>query len=222
MKELFITHKEQFRETEAELYGKKKTIRYYSVDLLWGQKLYQELRFVLLEMDGIQSILASTSLTLDPMSIIRLYSYRFRIECTFRELKQQIGAFCYHFWSKYMPRLNYYQKKGEPMPLEQVEEGHARQKVLEAVRAIEMHMALSCIAIRILQSLSIRYIGKVSSSRIRYQRTPSKGRVSEATLMHYFRKHFFRLLGQKPELCITQIIQGLQEESEEYWDSLAS
>ena len=25
---------------------------------------------------------------------IRLYSYRFRIECTFKELKQQTGAFC--------------------------------------------------------------------------------------------------------------------------------
>ena len=108
-------------ETETELYGKKKTIRYYSIDLLWGQKLYQELRFVLVEMDGIQSILASTSLALDPLSIIRLYSYRFRIECMFRELKQQIGAFCYHFWSKHMPKLSYYQKAGEPGPLEQVE-----------------------------------------------------------------------------------------------------
>ncbi len=99
--------------------------------------------------------------------------------------------------------------------MEHVESGKARRKVLVAVKAIEMHMALSCIARRclqhlgILQSISILYVGKVNSSQIRYQRMPSKGRVSEATLMHYFRKQFLYLLGQRPELCITQIIQGL-------------
>lgn len=124
------------------------------------------------------------------ISIIRIYSYRFRIECTFRELKQQTGAFCYRFWSKHLPKLSYYQKKGEPAPMERVEGEKPRQKVLEAVRAIEMHMALSCIAMGILQSLSICYIGKVSSKQLRYQRTPSEGRVSEAALIHYFRKHF--------------------------------
>ncbi len=36
------------------------------------------------------------------------------------------------------------------------------------------------------------------------------------------RKHFFRLLGQSPELRITQIIQKQQNESGIYWDSLAS
>ncbi len=173
-------------------------------------------------MDGSQSILASTSLILNPLSIIRLYSYRFQIEYTFKELKQQIGAFCYHFWSKYMPKISYYQKKGEPAPMELVAGEKPRKKVLEAVRAIEMHMVLSCIAIGILQSLSISLIGKVNSSQIRYQRTPSRGRVSEATLMHYFRKHFFRLLGQKPELYITQIIQGMQNEPAKPWDSMVS
>ena len=222
LKELFTSHKEQFQDAEIELYGKKESIRYYCIDLLWGQKLYQELRFVLVEINGIQSILASTSLTLEPLSIIRLYSYRFRIECTFRELKQQVGAFCYHFWSKHMPKLSYYLKDGEPTPLEQVEDGHARQKVMEAVRATEMHMALSCIAIGMLQSLSIRFIGKVSSSQLRYQRTPSEGRVSEAAIMHYLRKHFFHLLGKRPELRINQIIQEQQDESGIYWDSWAS
>ena len=154
LKELFISRAGEFQKAETELYGKKESIRYYCIDLLWGQKLYQELRFVLVEMNGIQSILVSTSLTLEPLSIIRLYSCRFRIECTFRELKQQVGAFCYHFWSKHMPRLNYYQKKEELSPLECVEGEKSRKKILAAVRAIEMHMALSCIAMGSLQSIA--------------------------------------------------------------------
>lgn len=121
-----------------------------------------------------------------------------------------------------MPKLSYYLKDGEPTPLEQVKDGHARQKVMEAVRATEMHMALSCIAIGMLQSLSIRFVGKVSSSQLRYQRTPSEGRVSEAAIMHYLRKHFFHLLGKRPELRINQIIQEQQDESGIYWDSWAS
>ena len=59
LKELFTSRREQFQETEIELYGKRESIRYYCINLLWGQKLYQELRFVLVEMNGVQSILAS-------------------------------------------------------------------------------------------------------------------------------------------------------------------
>jgi hypothetical protein len=33
---------------------------------------------------------------------------RFKIESTFREMKQVIGAFSYHFWSKSTPKLNQY------------------------------------------------------------------------------------------------------------------
>ena len=106
--------------------------------------------------------------------------------------------------------------------MERVENEKVQEKILKAIHAIEMHMALSCIAMGTLQSLSIHYIGRISSRQIRYQRTPSKGRVSEGTLMHYFRKYFFHLLGENPELRITRIIQELQEEPEEHWDSLAS
>ena len=52
LKELFLSHKENFQEAEIGLYSRKKFIRYYCTDLLWGQGLYQELRFVLVEMDG--------------------------------------------------------------------------------------------------------------------------------------------------------------------------
>lgn len=210
LRELFSLRSSQFQETDMELYGKKERVRYYSVNLLWGQKLYQELRFVLVEYNGKQSILASTSLELEPLSIIRLYSYRFRIECTFRELKQQIGAFCYRFWSKHMPKLNYYQKATEDSPLADVTAENARKKILESVRAIEMHMVLSCIAIGTLHILSIHLTGKINTSHLRYQRTPAKGRVSEAALMYYLRKHIFRLMGKSPQLCITKIIESQQ------------
>ena len=69
LRELFTAKAESFRETTAVLYGKQERIRYYCVDLLWGQKLYQKLRFVLVEYKGIQSILVSTDLALDPVAI---------------------------------------------------------------------------------------------------------------------------------------------------------
>lgn len=89
--------------------------------------------------------------------------------------------------------MSYYRKKTEPTPLEQVEDGKARKRILEAVRATEMHLTISCIAMGILQSLSINFIGKVKSSQLRYQRTPSRERVSEGALMHYFQKYFSAL-----------------------------
>lgn len=84
-------------------------------------------------------------------------------------------------------------EKGEPTALERVEREKSRRKVLEAVRATEMHMALSCIAMGILQGLSVSYTGEISPSQLRYQRTPARGRVSEAAVMHYLRKYFFCL-----------------------------
>lgn len=85
-----------------------------------------------------------------------------------------------------------------------------------------MHMALSCIAMGILQTLSVMSIGELESSQLCYQRTPSRGRVSETALMHHLRKYFFLFMEKQPELHITQIIREQQDTSGIYWDSLAS
>ena len=120
-----------------------------------------------------------------------------------------------------MPKLSYYQKAREADPLEQVTDEKSRQNILKAVRAIEMHMAQSCIAMGILQSISVSSLGKLSSNQLRYQRTPSKGRVSEAALMTHLRKYFFLFMEKQPELRITRIIRKQQDSSGSYWDSLA-
>lgn len=103
-----------------------------------------------------------------------------------------------------------------------VESGHACRKILQAVRAVEMHMVLSCVVMKTIQCLSLRMEGKLCSEQIRYQRTPSKGKVSEGAIMHNLRKHIFRLMGQNPELCITRLIQEIWEQSDVCEDILAS
>lgn len=75
-------------------------------------------------------------------------------------------------------------------------EKSCRRKILQTVRAIEMHMALSCIAMGTVQCLSLLTEGKLCTEQIRYQRTPSKGKGSEGAMMYYLRKNIFDLWGR--------------------------
>ena len=46
-----------------------------------------------------------SDLTLSAPDIIRAYSYRFKIEVSFKVLKHLMGAFFYRFWTSAWPRI---------------------------------------------------------------------------------------------------------------------
>ena len=213
--ELFEIQKKQFQTRELDLYDKLHTIRYYCADLLWGQGLYQKLRFVLVEYDNVQSILACTDLTMAPLDIIQLYSYRFRIENTFRELKQELGGFSYHFWTKALPKLNHFRKKADPDPLLNVNDPKARKRIFQTIRATEMYAFCACVAMAILQAISIDSSNGIFSLPLRYQRTPAKGNPSQANMMFCLRQRIFSLLAFHTQNEIPRLISSVQSACDE-------
>jgi hypothetical protein len=211
---LFQSRASEFQTATVTIYGKEETVSFLCVDLLWGLGLYQELRFVLVRQGDRLSILVSTDLTLEATEIIELYGYRFKIECTFREMKQVIGAFGYRFWSASMPKLNRYRRKDEPDPLEHVTNEQDRNRIQMTLQAIEGFVMCSVIAMGIVQLLALRFSGRTPALFSRYVRTPSKSIVSEATVVAYLRQSIFRLFAQNPRILLTQIIRSKQAMSD--------
>ena len=209
LKDLWENEK-QFTSATAFVYGKEETVKYYCINLLWGKGIYQELRFVLTELNGAKSILVSTDLSLSPVQIIELYARRFKIENCFREFKQQFGGFCYHFWTKKLPKLNKFKKKDIPDPVDQITDGHDRNLILGKLRAIEGFILVANIAMGITQMLSLSMPFQNEVMRSRYLRTVVETRISEATVMCYFRKTIFALLLQHADSPITHFIREKQ------------
>lgn len=207
---LFQEYVGEFVPMTIRLYGQKQDIRYYDTVLLWGQGFYQKLRFVLVEYGNTKSILVSTDLTVSPLSIIHLYSYRARIENSFRTLKQDMGGFACHFWTKAMGRLNHFKKKHDPDPLEGILGEHERQRVLDTIRATEMYALMSDISIGILQALSAKCTDDPCMKGMRYQRTKAKVRPSEANIMYILQRHLFAFLEKHARDEIPSLIRNLQ------------
>ena len=206
---LFDTDASKFVHADVVLYGKKVSLRYLANDLLWGQKLYRKMRFVLVEFEGgKRAIISSTDTTIDPLDIIKLYAKRFSIESTFKSMKHDAAAFSNRFWSKHMPKLKRYAKSGEADRASQIKIECARRNVRKSLDATEGYIFCGVVATGLLQLLSLRNSHHNDMKNLRYLRTPSKALESEATVADYLRKNIFRLLANEPNLTISEIIHG--------------
>lgn len=123
------------------------------MDLLW-RPLGRKLRFVLVKTNDKYMILACSDLNLHPERIIEAYSYRFKIEVSFKMLKHVVEGFCYHFWTSAMPKLSRFKTC---LDLSKVTEKRERERIVSAMRAVEVFSFMSCIAMGILTILSLQF-----------------------------------------------------------------
>ena len=97
-----------------------------------------------------------------------------------------------------------------PDPVDTVTNEKDRNLILGKIKAIEGFVLIANIAMGITQMLSLSELSTSEVSNCRYLRTKVKTRISEASVMCYFRKNLFALLLQHPESSITQFIQEKQ------------
>ena len=207
----FSTHADFFTETILNLYGVDESVRYFCIDLKWGQGLYQDLRFVLTVTSKGTSILVSTDLSLTPSHIIQLYSRRFKIECSFRELKQVVAGFACHFWSKAMPKLLKFKSNDvNHANLESITDKRQRELITATVNAIQGFVQFSIIALGLLQLIGLLFGDEINSNSTRFMRTKSNATPSERTVADFMRKNFFSSFRFSSNLSIPQLISTRQ------------
>jgi hypothetical protein len=81
-----------FQECVLDIYQERKIILFYCADLLW-KPVNEKVRFVMILDEGKGFILMGSDLTLPPEDMIMAYSYRFKIEVSFKVMKHLVGAF---------------------------------------------------------------------------------------------------------------------------------
>jgi len=141
-----------FEFVPSPVYGENGiTISFRCVDLLW-RPVGKLVRFVLVQHPVRGAImLLSTDTTMDPLDVIILYAYRYKIELGFRHALHVLGTYSYHFWMMAMVPIR--RVRGNQYMHHRSE--RYRQQVRRKLAAYHTHVQLGCIAQGLLQYLAI-------------------------------------------------------------------
>jgi len=161
--------------------------------------------------DGRQAIYLSTDTSLDELTVISLYSKRFEIEHTFKQLVHTVHGFAYRFWTKAVDKS---QRVRGSLSLSALKERELHN-VLGTIRAYHTFMAIACVALTGLQCMALRLPDRVTSGCILYFRTPTRENrdPSEQIAQRALQLELSRfLVGNRPPLLLWEILREMQDE----------
>ncbi len=175
--------RDRFRSVLSPISGESRIrILFRSEDLLW-RPVGRLVRFVWIDhpLRG-RLLLMTTDLKLDPMQVLLLYSYRFRIEVSFKQALHTLGTYAYHFWMMAMtPR-----RRGAGDQYLHHTSDDYRRLVRRKMDAYHRSIQLGCIAQGLLQHLALNRRKEVWSHFRSWLRTmnpaapPSEAVVAQA------------------------------------------
>jgi hypothetical protein len=202
--ELFDSSANSFTKARCQIYNNYEEISYMAINLLW-KPTGSLIRFVLCESSRGRIILMCSNLDQDPLLAIRAYCLRVRVETMFDVMKNLIGAFHCHFWSKSMPIHSRTPKKNSDLI----------EPSKEAIAAIKncwdgyiKFVMLGAIATGLLQLISLKFQTKVWNNYTAYLRTRSRDLPSERTVKHVVARELTRDMAKFAPNAIIREIQG--------------
>ncbi len=213
LSELFVKQADMFCPLSIDIYGKETSLSYLCLDLIW-RPIMKKVRFVLVKNGSTTCIFMTSKLDLLPQDIIQLYSYRFKIEIAFKELKHRIGSFFYHFWTQAMPKLD----KKTPIDLKTVTNEHQQQLIVKTTKAIEGFVNIGCISIGLLQMLSINFSKNVWSKYTGWLRTRRSDTPSEETVRAVLEQEYYFNFCNFSKTATFKIITAKQRKKANLYD----
>lgn len=195
-----------FQTAQAVVYGRRETVRYLTLDLLW-KPIRGMLRFILIETSRGRMILVSSDLNLEPLASLELYCRRVTIETLFDTLKNVFGGMAYHFWSRYLrPASRRPRKNSTPEPMSSNPTGTQR-----TLAAIEKFVNLQLLAVGILQLIAKTYPVEIKAKARCWLRTVTSHIPSEFVTRTALAKVVQTNLCGLAKDWITQLIRQRQE-----------
>ncbi len=201
--ELFRSNAKLFKKARCEVYGKSEKVSYMTINLLW-KPTGSLIRFILCESSHGRIILMCSNLDQDPLLALQAYCLRVRVETMFDVMKNLMGVFHCHFWSKSMQTHSRKPKKNSDLIKPLKEEIPAIKKCWDGYIKFAM---LGAIATGLLQLISLKFQTRVWDNYNAYLRTRSRDLPSERTVKHVVARQLTRDMAKIAPNAIIREIQ---------------